>query len=71
MSDRRILYQIEVHSDGSCTIRLVDRDLSWGTMLLFWNKKRLRQELVEYGYADELIDDALDRIDAEKEITIH
>jgi SOS response regulatory protein OraA/RecX len=40
-------------------------------MLLFWNKKRLRQELIEYGYADELINDALDRIDAEKEITIH
>jgi len=50
---------------------LVDRDRSWGTMLLFWNKKRLRQELIEYGYADELIDDALDRIEIEKEITIH
>jgi len=71
MSNQRILYQIEVHSDGSCTIMLVDCDRSWGTMLLFWNKKRLRQELVEYGYADELIDDALDRIDTEKEITIH
>ena len=71
MLNQRILYQLEVHSDGSCTIKLVDHDQSWGTLLLFWNKKRLRQELVEYGYSDELIDDALDRIEIEKEINIH
>ena len=67
----RTLYQVEVHSDGSCTIRLVDRDRSWGTMLLFWTKKRLHQELLGYGYEEEVINDALDRIEAEKEITIH
>jgi len=71
MSNQRILYQIEVHSDGSCTIKLVDRDLSWGTLLLFWNKKRLRQELADYGYAEESINDALERIDVEKEVAIH
>ena len=71
MSNPKILYQIEVHSDGSCTIKLVDRDLSWGTLLFFWSKRSLRQELVDYGYAEEMINDALERIDAEKEITIH